>query len=172
MSSTRKSIIISGIFSLALSVSVLAQSNFDLPQNIELKTRDDYVKYEGTIIDAAKWLELTDLDKEVEKRKRVNSFVMQWVTGTPTINIVVNRTTTRLAGKNAPLMVIYLASYARYCLETKVTNDAFSANKAAIQSMMKVYKKGIQIKKTKEMDKLIKLSDEGQLDQYIKENFE
>ena len=46
---------------------VIGQSKFELPKNIELKTREDYAKYEGTIIGAQKWMEETDLDQQMGK---------------------------------------------------------------------------------------------------------
>jgi hypothetical protein len=33
---------------------VQGQTKFEVPQNVELKTKDDYAKYETAIIDAAK----------------------------------------------------------------------------------------------------------------------
>lgn len=151
--------------------SVYAQTIFEVPQNVELSSKDDYAKYEPAIIDAAKWLEATDLDKEVDKRKDVNSFVLRWVSGSPTISIDITEKLAKLYGKNAQLLGIYLASYARNFLENKNTATRFSATKAALTSMMNVYKKGIDISKSKEMEKLIKLTDENKLDDYISENF-
>jgi hypothetical protein len=151
--------------------SVYAQTIFEVPQNVELSSKDDYAKYEPAIIDAAKWLEATDLDKEADKRKEVNSFVLRWVSGSPTISIDITEKLAKLYGKNAQLLGIYLASYARNFLENKNTATRFSATKAALTSMMNVYKKGIDISKSKEMEKLIKLTDENKLDDYISENF-
>ena len=151
--------------------SVYAQTIFEVPQNVELSSKDDYAKYEPAIIDAAKWLEATDLDKEADKRKEVNSFVLRWVSGSPTISIDITEKLAKLYGKNAQLLGIYLASYARDFLENKNTATRFSATKAALTSMMNVYKKGIDISKSKEMEKLIKLTDENKLDDYISENF-
>ncbi|HEX4851550.1 MAG TPA: hypothetical protein VFV08_12120 [Puia sp.] len=170
MLSILKSYVIFCVFQFVLINNVSSQAGFDIPQNIELNTRDDYAKYESKMIEAAKWLEQTDLDKETEKRQRVNKFVLQWVAGSPTINIVVHESVTKLVGKNKQLLSIYLANYSRYCLESKSTKDPFPANKAALESMMNVYKKGISIKRTKEMDKLIKMTEEGKLNEYIQEN--
>jgi len=101
--------------------SVYAQTIFEVPQNVELSSKDDYAKYEPAIIDAAKWLEATDLDKEADKRKEVNSFVLRWVSGSPTISIDITEKLAKLYGKNAQLLGIYLASYARNFLENKNT---------------------------------------------------
>jgi hypothetical protein len=159
------------VFGLTTILTVQAQSKFEVPQNIELKTKDDYAKYETAIIEAAKWLEETDLNKEGEKRQQVNGFVLQWVSGSPTINVEINEQLGKIYGKNAQLLGLYLASYTRNFLENKSTATKFSATKAGIISMMTVYKKGIEISKSKEMDKLIKLTDNNKLDEYINDKF-
>jgi hypothetical protein len=111
------------------------------------------------------------LDKETDKRKEVNSFVLQWISGSSTINIDINEKLSKIYGKNAQLLGVYLASYARNFLENKNTATKFSATKAGLISMMNVYRKGIDISKSKEMVKLIELTNENKLDDYINENF-
>ena len=155
-----------------LSISVLlGQATFEVPQNAEFKTKEDYAKYEASVIDAAKWLESTDLDKETEKRKQVNGFVSQWLSGSPTVNVDIGENLLKLYGKNAELLGIYIASYARNFLENRNTATKFSATKAGLTSMMNVYEKGINVSRSKELEKLIKLTEENKLDQYINDNF-
>ena len=77
----------------------------------------------------------------------------------------------KIYGKNIQLLGLYLASYTRKVLENKSTATKFSATKAGLISMMNVYKKGIEISKSKEMDKLIKLTDDNKLDDYINDKF-
>lgn len=143
-----------------------AQTDFELPDNIKLKSKEDYSKYESDFINAAKWLEETDLNKETEKRQKVNAFVIEYVSGSPTITIEISSQIGKLYEDNPQLLAIYLASYGRHSLENKDATK-FTSTKAAVVSMMNVYKKGIKISKNKEMDKIIKLSDE-KLDDYIK----
>ena len=146
------------------------QTKFEVPTDVEFKTQEDYAKYEPQIIDAAKWLEETDLNKETSKRKDANAFVLMWLTGTSVVSINIDEALMKLYGKNTDLLGIYLASYSRHILENKKAATKFTATKAAITSMINVYKKGISIKKSKEMENVIKL-DDGQLDNYIIENF-
>lgn len=167
----QKSILICLILLLVGFSTLKAQTSFEVPQNVELNTANDYAKYEQSIIDAAKWLEATDLNKEKEKRQEVNGFVLKWVSGSPTITVEIAEPLGKIYGKNIQLMAIYLASYARNFIENKNSATKFSARKEALISMMNVYKKGIDIKKSKEMDKLIKLTDENKLDDYINKNF-
>lgn len=155
---------------LFTTIGVTSQTKFDLPQNIELKTESDYVKYENDIVSAVKWLEETDLDKETDKRKQIDAFVIKWVSGTPTITVEMNSSIMKLYGKNNELLVLYMGSYSAYFLENKNT-DKTAAIKAGIVSMINVYKKDISIKKNKEMDKAIEAFDQNKLDEYIGKNF-
>lgn len=166
-----KTILCCLVIALTSILTVQGQTNFEVPQNVELKTNDDFTKYETAMIDAAKWLEETDLNKEEDKRKQVNFFVLQWISGSPTVSVEMNVELSKIYGKNVDLLGIYLASYTRNYLENKTTATKFSATKAGLISMMNVYKKGIKISKNKEMDKLIKLTADNKLDDYINEKF-
>lgn len=149
-----------------------AQTKFNVPANYELVVKEDYAKYEADIITASKWLEETDLDQDEDKRKEVNAFVMKWIIGSPTVSIGLSEKITNLYGKNSQLLVNYMAAYSAYWLQNKGTAVKSAAIKAGLVSMMKVYKKDIKIKKSKEMEKLIKLADENKIDDYINENLQ
>jgi len=165
-----KKTIITLFIILFVAISATSQTKFELPQNIELKKDSDYAKYENDISSAAKWLEETDLNQETDKRKQIDAFIIKWVSGTPNVTVDVNQSLMKLYGDNHELLVLYMASYSAYSLENKNANKT-AAVKAGIVSMMNVYKKGISIKKSKEMEKAIKLLDENNLDQYIEKNF-
>jgi len=160
-------------FALLLALSftastTFAQTSFEVPDAV-LNTKEDYAKHEADVIAAAKWLEETDLDKERDKRTQVGAFVVKWILGSPTVHVEMNRPLLNLIGKNDALLTIYMASYARHTLENKGA-DKFASNKAALQSLINVYKKGISIKESKEMEKISKMSDED-LEKYIASKF-
>lgn len=163
---------LSGIALLLLSYTdISAQTKFEVPADVQLNVKEDYAKYESDIIAAANWLETNPLDRETEKRKEVSAFVLKWIMGSPTVNVSLTEQIQKLYGKNASLLVIYMGSYTRHFLENKTTATVFSGTKAGLISMMNVYKKDIDISKSKEMEKLIKLTDENKLDEYIKQKF-
>ncbi len=151
--------------------NIFAQATFEVPSNYQLNVKEDYAKYEADIIAASNWLEKNDLDKEPEKRKEVSAFVMKWIIGSPSVNVSLTEQIQKLYGKNASLLIIYMGSYTRHFLENKSSATVFSGTKAGLTSMMNVYKKGIDIKKSKEMEKLIKLAEENKIDEYITEKF-
>ena len=146
---------------------ISAQTSFEVPPDVQLNVREDYAKYEPDIIAASKWLETNDLGKEEAKRKEVSAFVLKWIIGSPTVNISMGEHLLKVYDKNASLLIIYMGSYTRYYLENKATATPYLATKAALISMMTVYKKGIDISRSKEMERLIKATDENKLDEYI-----
>jgi hypothetical protein len=156
---------------LAFKTGIFAQTNFTVPANYEFNVKEDYAKYEADIITASKWLEEIDLDKDEAKRKEVSAFVMKWIIGSPTVSVELNEKIMKLYNKNDKILINYMAAYSAYWLQNKSSATKPAAIKAGLISMMNVYKKDISIKKNKDMDKLIKLTEENKLDEYIAENF-
>ncbi|MES2543907.1 MAG: hypothetical protein V4548_03410 [Bacteroidota bacterium] len=163
---TKKNLLLAFAFLTMMNAS--AQIKFEAPNNLELKTASDFTKYEKDIVQAEKWLEETDLNKEIDKRKEINGFVLQWISGSPTVSVEINDALGKIYGENNQLLALYLASYARNYIELKDKATNLTAAKAGILSMINVYKKGIDVIKSSEMDKVIKLEKENKLDAYIK----
>lgn len=144
--------------------------NFEVPQNYQFKEAADYAKYEKDIIAAAKWLVETPLNEQSEKRREVSAFVVGWINGSPTVNVELNPTIFDFDKKNSGMMVIYMASCARYVLENNYSKDMRAKQKAALHDMISVYKSGKGIKKDRKMEKLMKSEQQGQLDEWLAEN--
>jgi hypothetical protein len=167
-----KKTLISFAFVMLVVFSAASQTTFEMPENVQLKSDADYAKYETDIINAAKWLEETDLDKETKKRAAVNAFVMNWLTGAPNVTVDITQPILKLYQGNTELLAIYLGGYSREFLANKNSATKRTATKAGLISMIKVYKKGISLNKNKEMEKLVKMYDENKLDEYIQSTFE
>src|SRR5690242_18543732 len=89
---------------VCITDNLFAQSTFELPADIQLKSKDDFVKYETTLIEAAQWLENTDLDKDKTKRKKINEFVVQYFSSTPAFTMEFTEELVDLFKKNYHLM--------------------------------------------------------------------
>ena len=147
--------------------TAFCQTQFEVPQNIVLRNPGDYAKYDTAIINAAKWLEENDLDKEAGKRQATIDFVLRWLEKTPAVTLEMTEPMSKLYDNNDSLLGIFLASYSRNVLENKSSPSKFNATRAAVISMMTVYKKGISITKNKQMERAIKMANENKLDEYI-----
>ena len=155
--------------SLLVQKTALSQ-DYIVPANYKLESREDYTKYEKDIIDAAKWLVATPFNEQQEKRKEVSTFVVKWINGSPTVNVEINPTIMDFEKKNPGMLVLYMASSAKYVLENNYSKDMRAKHKAAIHDMMGVYQKGKAIEKDKKMEKLIESDGKGKMDEWLEKN--
>ncbi|MCU0393670.1 MAG: tetratricopeptide repeat protein [Thermoflexibacter sp.] len=140
---------------------------FVVPENYEFKTKDDYQKYEYQIIDCINWLENTPLDQETDKRKDAGAFLIKWITGSPSVSIELREDLVGFMKTNPELLLTYMGGYTKFMLENKGSNDVLQATMVAVQSVIKVYKKGIGIKKDKSIENFIKMDEKGELKQWL-----
>jgi len=162
--------VVSFLVAILLFTNKAICQDFDVPGNYQLESREDYSKYEKDIVNAAKWLVATPLNEQEAKRKEVSAFVVKWISGSPNVNVEINPAIMDFEKKNKGMLVIYMASSAKYVLENNYSNDMRAKQKAALHDMILVYKTGKGIEKDKKMEKLIKADDEGTLDEWLDKN--
>lgn len=157
---------------IALMVSIPAFSqDFSVPAGYELNSKEDYARYEKDIINAAKWLEGTPWNEQQDKREEVSVFVLKWAGGSPSVNIEIHPILMDFEKKNQGMLILYMAACARFVLENNYSTDIHAQQKAALKTMMTVYKSGKGIQKDKKMEKLIKTDEDGKLDEWLADNF-
>jgi hypothetical protein len=159
------------MLSTLLFSTCLFSQDFEVPVNYKLEAKEDYTPYEKDIIAAAKWLETVSFNSESDKQSEVAAFVIKWISGSPTVNVEIHPVVMDLESKNKGMLVLYMAACARYSLENNYSKDMKAQQKAAILSMINAYKTANGIKKDKKMDKLVKASDDGKLDEWLQQNF-
>lgn len=136
-----------------------------------MKTEADYNKYEKDVIACANWLEETPLNKDREKRVQANAFIMKWVTGSSNVTIGLDANVmSTLADKNEQLLVLFISGWARYSLQNNYSKDNQKGYLEGLKSLINVYKKGIDIKKDKDVEKFVEMDEKGQLEAWVKEN--
>jgi len=137
---------------------------------IELKTKEDYIKYEEKFIDDYKWLINTPLGKDQQKRKEKNAFILQWVSGCPYIHVDISEKIVTYP-KCGECLMIFLGGWADYAIKTKEYDNKYKGNLIGTESVINFYKKNKSIiGKNKGVEKLIKLQDQKKLNDYIKSN--
>ncbi len=158
------------LFLCAFNAAPLLAQDFNVPANYKFEEAADYDKYDADIIAAAKWLVNTPLNEQDKKRKEVTAFVVKWINGSPTVTVELNETIIDFDTKNPGMVVIFMASSARYVLENGKVDNMREKHKAALRDLIAVYKSGKGITKDKKMEKLIKADEDGKLDEWLDEN--
>ena len=161
--------VFAAILFMLISFGACAQ-NFEVPADYSFKVKEDYTRYEKEVIAATDWRQATPLNEQQDKRKNVSAFHMEWINGSPTVNVEINPAIMDFEKKNAGMLILYMAGSAKYVLTNNYSKDMRAKQKFALQILMDVYKKDGSIKKDKKMDKLIKQTEEGKLDEWLEEN--
>ena len=166
----KKKIVFAFLIAFVAICNQTKAQDFKVPKNIILEKPADYKNYEKDIISCTNWLENSPLDKDKEKRKEANSFLMLWLTGTESVTINLNTDiTSKYFDKNAEFIFIFMAGWTRFSLEHNYSSDPQKCYYEGFKSVITVYKRGIGIIKNTEMDHLVKIFDKGELANWIKE---
>ncbi len=71
---------------LLVSLNLLAQ-DVEIPSDLKLENAEDYKKTEELVLHSSAWLQNTPISENQSKRKEINAFLMQWISGSPTVTI-------------------------------------------------------------------------------------
>jgi len=157
------------ILTLFLCLTIYSTS---FGQNEELletlpTTKEEFITSEKRVLATINWLENTPLDQDVDKHKAQYALLIAWLTNSPTVTIEVNSKILTFTKKNSDLLIFFMAGWTKFCLENSYSKDLIKGNLAGVRSAINIYKKGIGLKKDKEMQKLVELEDKGELEQWI-----
>jgi len=139
-------------------------------KDYQLKTKEDYAKYEQDVINGYNWLMKTPVGENPQKRKEISAFLMKWMSGSPNVSIELSEKIVTSMDCDDCLMM-FMSGWTNYALTTKDFNDKFKGNLAGTRSVIEFYKKNKKaLGKNKAIEKFIKMDDNHKLENYIKSN--
>jgi hypothetical protein len=153
-----------------LTFNLVAQE-FEVPKNYVLKEKEDFSKYESEVLKGIDWLIQTSINSQPEKRKEVNMFIMSWLEGSPTVSVEIKQEIVSFMKPNPDLLMVFMCGWTKYSLETKDYNNKIKGNQKGVEAVIEFYIKNKEsLKKDKNVEKYIKLKEEGKLEDYISKN--
>ena len=159
------------LFVLLFSCTTAFAQTYELPENYVLKAKDDYAKYEPDVIKTADWLQKTPLAEDANKRRAANKFIMDWVSGSPNVTVSVGKKLLDMTDKNPDFMYLYFGLFAKYSLEHKEGLDKNKADLEVLTALITKYKTDPAIVKDSDLEKLVKLQQQGKLETWIASDF-
>ncbi|MCH8902964.1 MAG: hypothetical protein IIA45_03505 [Bacteroidetes bacterium] len=142
--------------------------DFKVPKNYSFEEKEDYAQYEEDILDCIDWLENTPINEERKNRGDATGFFLAWILGTPDVTIEINSAVLDFDKKNPSLLITFMGGWTRFALENpKRKSDTIKGTLAGVKSVIKVYKRDDGMKKDRKMEKLIKLQEEGELENWV-----
>jgi len=165
---------ISLILLVTFANTTLIAQEFKVPQNVTLNNEQDYKNYETDVINAVTWLEKNPVNQQSAKRKEVNGFLLQWITGVPDITIDLGEFQTDLTKDNPDLLIAYLGGWTKYAIETpSEKNNKLMGNLAGVKCVLKIYSDNVGkgVTKSRQIEKLLKM-DESELQTYVQKEIQ
>ena len=160
-----KRILIICVFAF-VACNVIAQS---LPQfaDIKLQKSKDYKLAEPAVVQTADFIISTPIDKNTDTKTIAAQFLMKWMDGTPDFTFTLDENSTRSFLQNNELMMVYVASMAKYAIQNKPRNTkAITLN--AIKSLLAyINDPANNVKKTDELKELSQANDNNQLETFL-----
>ncbi len=142
--------------------------DFKVPKDVVLKEAADYKEYEEDVINCVDWLMKTPVNEQETKRREANAFLITWISGSPNVSVQLDEKVVNFMKPNAELLIIFMGGWTKYVLETGDT-DALQGNLNGIQSVITFYKANkSNLKKDKNVEKYIKMQENGTLEAYLK----
>jgi hypothetical protein len=155
---------------VAISTGIFAQ-DFEVPKNLKLDKPDDYALYEKDVLNCINWLMSTPINEQAEKRKEANAFFIMWLTGTPNVQVDINSKIVNFMKSSPDLLIIFMVGWTKYSIETQDSKDKVAGNLAGIEAVIEFYSKNkANMKKDKNVEKYIKMKEDGTLKEFIEKN--
>jgi hypothetical protein len=163
-----KNTIVQIFFIVALLASFHSKAqDFQLPKMPGNK--EEFIHSEKDFIAAEKWLETTPAGTKVEQRKLINGWIIMWVTKSPTVTLEIKAAVLKAFDNNSDLTAVFLAGYARYCLENNYSRNELRGVTAGLKAVINCYTPGRDLKKIKSLEKLIQQDKDGKLEDWVRD---
>ena len=122
---------------------------------------------DSAALQTANFLLSNPIDQNVPTRLKAGQFVMRWMEGTPDYTFSLEQNAIRYLSGNVDLMLMYMASMAKYALETK-SNDVKITTINGVKILLGYVNSPINnVKKDKNLKKLSDANDKGNLEDLL-----
>jgi hypothetical protein len=156
-------------FSISVFIAGYSHAQtLNVPQNPKLEKENDYAAYTKDVIACVDWLEKTPIDKDADTRRKANHFLMQWIQGSPDVTISIHDYVGKFSEASPEFLMMFMSGWTRYVLVQK-DQDELAGNMAGVQAVLHLYEISKSIPRNADMDRLIKLSKEGKLKDWVQQ---
>ncbi len=163
------------IFKVFLSLSFILFFNntqaqrFEVPKNYSFDSKNDYKKYEESILSCVSWLEKNYDNENKSKVQESTNFLLEWSSGCPYINIPQNLKIDALFNESPELRVFYIGGWIKYAIKTKLKSNKMENCLAGLKAVIKIYSDDHSIKRNPKINELVKLDEHAGLGDWVQE---
>jgi len=152
-----------------LTIPSFAQTiDLDKIQNINFKSKQDYIDFENELLVYLDWLENNSIDHK--DRIKVNAAILKWAEGTSNVMITIESYIMDYSEKNPAFIVLFIGAWSRFVLQNPdQKDDLLKCNLAGVNCFLDFYEKGkdFGVRKDKKVGKLIKKRNANKLEKWL-----
>lgn len=144
------------------------EEHLPFADEVVLIAEEDYINFQDEVLLYIDWLENNPLKRK--HRKEMNAVFLKWIIGTPSLDIVLHGYEMEYTKKNEGLLTIFMTGYSKYVIENpQEKSNQLAGHLAGINALLDYYSKGkkMKVRKDKKVEKLLKIREIGQLEEYI-----
>ncbi|PZF73611.1 hypothetical protein [Taibaiella soli] len=158
----QKSFLLAALMASTVSFAQTAPLLSSVPQ-----TREEFVKTEKSALSTIDWMEKTPINKDAVKFKEQEGLLMNWISGSPNVSIMLNEKLVPYVS-NPQLLFLFMAGWTKYSLEHNYSKDEVQGNLAGTRFVINKYK-AEKMPKNEDVDKLAMLDQKGELEKWVKD---
>jgi len=154
---------------MVISLCAFSQE-FELP-NYKIETEEDCNKYNDVFLNATNWLMHNSPKDEEYKRLKIYQFLFEWMEKTKVVMISLDDKIVTFAKPNIEVYMIFLCGYSKYALDNNDNINKVAKNIAGVELAIEYYKKYKKVlEKDDNMEKYVKMQNDGTLKDFVRKN--
>ena len=158
------------IFLLLANVSLVIAQDVEIPSDLKLETPEDYKKTEQLVLSSTEWLLKTPITENPGKRKKINAFLMKWMSGSP--NVTIELVPGIVPLDCADCLMSFLSGWTKFSLQNDYSKNKVECAIAGAENVIEFYNRNeSELGKNSDIKKLIKSQKKGKLKKYIESKF-
>ena len=157
-----------GFLFIILCSNILAQ-DFTVPRRYSFRRLEDFRRYESDILRCIEYLEQAPVNDLSDNRRRINSFLLEWLTDVPYVQVRINSAVMDLCRENTNFLIIFMGGWVKYSLSHSDDNEIVNGYLAGIESILRVYQRGNGVIEDSRIEGLIVIQRNGKLRDWVLE---
>jgi hypothetical protein len=156
------------LFLLLTVNQIVLSQEFRVPKNYELKEKEDYEKYQADFLAGVNWLFKHSVSHDEKKRLKIEKFVTDWVSGSPTVTVELNYEVAPFI-RYSDFKVMYMGAWATNAITNDAYGDVLGNTIYSVKAIVDYYLKyNGSLITVKSLEKYVKLKRKNKLESYIK----
>jgi len=137
-----------------------------LPETYTWKSADDYKKDYDLVKKTLKWLCNTPLGIDVQQRSIANAFVLEWLAGSPQIQVEIETKKLTFYSQYPDLMFSFIHGVALHKMEKPTVQDELSLYSAGYATVASLASQSEELSKSGELKPLLKALKKNRIKEF------